>query len=121
MRSTRMNAAVVLALASAPLFAADSAAVVVSTTYLCDNDRIITAVADYSDAEHPKITVSVDGDAALQKLEMQYVMSANGEKASNGKLVWWTKGDEGFLANEDPPAGDGEVVIGGCREAPAKR
>ncbi len=90
-----------------------------STTYACDDHRVITAVADNSDADHPKITVSVDGDPALQSLEMPCVMSANGEKASNGKLVWWTKGDEGFLANEDPPAGDGEVVIGGCQEIPA--
>ena len=119
MSTIRTNAALLLVLASAPLLAAESAADVSSTAYLCDDDKIVAAVVDNSDADDPKITVSVDGDAALQNLEMRYVMSANGEKASNGKLVWWTKGDEGFLANEDPPAGDGEVVIGGCKEVPA--
>lgn len=119
MISTRTGIALVLALASAPLIAAESTSAVTSVAYLCDDDRIVAAVVDNSDSDNPKITVSVDGDAAMQDLEMRYVMSANGEKASNGKLVWWTRGDEGFLANEDPPAGDGEVVIGGCKEVPA--
>ena len=119
MKSNHTIAALALVLASAPVLAADPANEITPVAYLCDDDKIVAAVADNSDADDPKITVSVDGDAALQNIEMRYVMSANGEKASNGKLVWWTKGDEGFLANEDPPAGDGEVVISGCKEVPA--
>lgn len=89
-----------------------------SIIYRCDGDKKITTVVDQANPENPKTTISVDGDPALQNIEMFEVMSANGVKTSNGKLVWWTKGDEGFLAAEDPPAGDGEVVVGGCKETP---
>ncbi len=95
---------------------ADTAVAAVSVAYLCDDGKKLTAVLDASDA---KTTVSVEGDAKLQGIEMRDVMSANGNKTSNGKLVWWTKGDEGFLAEEDPPAGNGEVVLGGCKEVSA--
>lgn len=121
MTPTRSAIQLALALISVPLLAADApgAANVTSLVYACDEGKQITAVSDNSDADQSKITISVAGDPALQNVEMHYQMSANGEKAGNGKLIWWTKGDEGFLANEDAPAGDGEVLIGGCREVPA--
>ncbi|MBK9656504.1 MAG: MliC family protein [Rhodanobacteraceae bacterium] len=122
---TRMRSGIQLALAlfSAPLLAADAPGSASATTlvYACDEGKQITSVIDDSDPDQSKITVSVAGDPALQNVEMHYQMSANGEKAGNGKLVWWTKGDEGFLAQEDPPAGSGDVIIGGCREVPATR
>lgn len=121
MTATRMGIQLALALFSAPLLAADAsgAASVATLVYACDEGKQITAVINESDADQAAITISVAGDPALQNVEMHYEMAANGEKASNGKLIWWTKGDEGFLANEDEPAGDGEVVIGGCREVAA--
>ena len=121
MQRIRSGIQLALAVFSAPLLAADapSAASVTSLVYACDEGKQITAVSDDSDADQSKITISVAGDSALQNVEMHYQMSANGEKASNGKLIWWTKGDEGFLAEEDPPVGSGDVIIGGCREVPA--
>lgn len=122
MTATRMGILIAIALFTEALFAADtpSASSVISQVYACDENKQVTAVIDDSDADQSKITISVAGDPALQNVEMHYQMSANGEKASNGKLIWWTKGDEGFLANEDAPAGDGEVLISGCQAVPAK-
>lgn len=121
---TPIRSAIQLALAlfSAPLLAADApgAASVTTLVYACDEGKQITTASDNSDSDEAKITISVAGDPALQNVEMHYQMAANGEKAGNGKLIWWTRGDEGFLANEDAPAGDGEVLIGGCREVPAQ-
>jgi len=129
MTSLRISSSFVLALHSASLLAAAQpqsssndqsaegvAAAVTSLTYACDGGKKIVAVRDNSDADHPKTVVSVEGDATMQNIEMHDVMSANGVKTSNGKLVWWTKGDEGFLAEEEPPAGSGEVLIGECKE-----
>ena len=82
------------------------------------NDRV---VIDDSDPDQSKITVSVAGDPALQNVEMHYQMSANGEKAGNGKLVWWTKGDEGMLAplkpGEDVASAPGVTCVPPARAA----
>jgi membrane-bound inhibitor of C-type lysozyme len=93
---------------------------ITSLTYLCDGGKKLVAVADNTDLDHPKTTISVEGNGALQGIVMHDVLSANGVKTSNGKLVWWTKGDEGFLSEEDPPKGSGDVLIGDCKEVPAK-
>ena len=85
-------------------------------TYRCAGGKTIVAVIG-----NATTTISVEGDAALQNLAMHDVASASGVKTSNGKLIWWTKGDEGFLAEEDPPAGSGDVLIADCREVPAAK
>lgn len=127
MTSTPMGICLTLALLSGPLLAKESpvatagAASVRSIHYACDDGKKITSVIDESDSDKAKTTVSVEGDSALQGVEMHDVLSANGVKSSNGKLVWWTKGDEGFLAEEDPPHGNGEVLIGGCGIEPGAR
>ena len=113
---------IALLLWAAPLIASeplpDGAVADAATTlvYRCDDDKKLTAVMDLSNPDLPVTRISVDGEADLQGIELHDVMSANGVKTSNGKLVWWTKGDEGFLAEEDPPAGSGDVIIGGCQE-----
>lgn len=83
--------------------------------YRCAGGKRVAAEIDSSDAEHLRTWVSVEGDPKLQRIEMQQVMAASGFKSSNGKLVWWTKGDEGFLMEEYPPAGSGEMVVEDCR------
>ena len=95
MTQIRSGIQLALALFSAPLLAADAPGSASATTlvYACDEGKQITSVIDDSDPDQSKITVSVAGDPALQNVEMHYQMSANGEKASNGKFVWWTKGD----------------------------
>lgn len=122
MTATPTGITLALLLVSAPLLATDTPAADSGRklVYACDGGRTVTAVHDGAESDHARVMVSVDGDPAVQNIEMHYVMAANGEKASSGKLVWWTRGDEGFLANEDPPAGDGEVVIGGCRDVAAE-
>lgn len=91
-----------------------------STTYRCAGGKTIRTTLDARDARRPRTLLSVDGDAALQDIALLDVPSANGNKTSNGRLVWWTRGDEGFLTKEDAPAGNGEVLIADCREVPAR-
>jgi membrane-bound inhibitor of C-type lysozyme len=131
MSAFRLPLCLALALAAAPLLAeeeapgvlpaadAPAAAAAAPTVYRCAGGKTLRTTVDASDADRPRTLLSVDGDAALQGIALLDVPSANGNKTSNGKLVWWTKGDEGFLAEEEAPAGNGEVLIAECREAPA--
>ena len=45
---------------------------------------------------------------------MKQVPAADGARYSDGKLVWWSKGDGGFL-QADAPDGDGEMLAKGCK------
>ena len=52
---------------------------------------------------------------------MKQVMSADGGRYSDGKLVWWSKGNGGFLAEADDgnsPTG-GKQLAKNCNSAPA--
>lgn len=91
------------------------------TTYRCDAGERITTVSRSSGDDDPIVILSVAGDPTRQQIEMLAVVSANGNTYSNGALVWWTKGDEGFLSEDDPPDGSGEILIGGCRAMPSAR
>lgn len=84
--------------------------------YQCAGGKKVTAIVDGSAPELTRTLITVEGDPDLQQIEMQQVMAASGVKSSNGKLVWWTRGDEGFLMEEYPPAGNGEMVIEDCKE-----
>ena len=44
---------------------------------------------------------------------MKQTMSADGNRYSDGKVVWWGKGDGGFL-QEDAPDGDGKMLVKDC-------
>jgi len=44
---------------------------------------------------------------------MRQTPSASGTRYSDGKVVWWSKGDGGFL-QADTPDGDGEMIVKGC-------
>jgi membrane-bound inhibitor of C-type lysozyme len=44
---------------------------------------------------------------------MRQTPSANGNRYSDGKILWWGKGDTGFL-QEDTPDGDGKMLVKGC-------
>jgi putative lipoprotein len=44
---------------------------------------------------------------------MRQTRSADGGRYSDGKVVWWSKGNGGFL-QEDTPDGDGEMIVKGC-------
>jgi uncharacterized lipoprotein YbaY len=79
--------------------------------YICENDA--------------KVTVYLhDTTAKVRYQDHIYMMrqtpSADGNRYSDGKTVWWGKGDGGFL-QEDTPDGDGKVMVKDCavEEAPA--
>ena len=44
---------------------------------------------------------------------MRQARSADGNRYSDGKILWWGKGDTGFL-QEDTPDGDGKMLVKGC-------
>jgi putative lipoprotein len=44
---------------------------------------------------------------------MKQTRSADGGRYSDGKVVWWSKGNGGFL-QEDTPDGNGEMIRKGC-------
>ena len=44
---------------------------------------------------------------------MKQTRSADGGRYSDGKVVWWSKGDGGFL-QEDTPDGNGAIIQKGC-------
>src|SRR5208283_318443 len=44
---------------------------------------------------------------------MKQTRSADGGRYSDGKVVWWSKGNGGFL-QQDAPDGNGEMIVKGC-------
>jgi membrane-bound inhibitor of C-type lysozyme len=73
---------------------------------------------DYSCEGGAKITVYLHNTTAkVRTHEQVYLMrqtsSADGNRYSDGKVLWWGKGDTGFL-QEDTPDGDGKMLVTGC-------
>jgi membrane-bound inhibitor of C-type lysozyme len=48
---------------------------------------------------------------------MKQTESASGARYSDGSMVWWNKGRDGFLQVDDP-AGNGEMVAKDCHQQP---
>lgn len=66
-----------------------------------------------------KVTVYLSGSLAKVLFrDHQYLMkqtvSADGNRYSDGKLLWWGKGQGGFL-QEDTPDGDGKMLAPNCK------
>jgi len=66
-----------------------------------------------------KVTVYLrDQTAKVRYGEKQYLMkqtmSADGNRYSDGKVVWWGRGNGGFL-QEDKPNGNGEMLVKDCK------
>jgi membrane-bound inhibitor of C-type lysozyme len=73
---------------------------------------------DYTCEAGAKITVYLHNTTAkVRTHEHIYMMrltpSADGNRYSDGKVLWWGKGDTGFL-QEDTPDGDGKMLVKGC-------
>ena len=73
---------------------------------------------DYTCESGAKITVYLhDTVAKVRTPDHNYVMiqtrSADGNRYSDGKILWWSKGDTGFL-REDTPDGDAKMLVKGC-------
>lgn len=81
---------------------------------------------DYACAADAKLTVYLREDTAkvLYKDKMylmKQTVSADGNRYSDGKVVWWGKGNGGFL-QEDAPDGNGAMLVKDCnlvKPAPA--
>jgi putative lipoprotein len=66
-----------------------------------------------------KLYVYLSGDMAkVRNGDNTYLLkqtrSADGERYSDGKVVWWGKGNGGFL-QEDAPDGNGKMILQGCQ------
>ena len=73
---------------------------------------------DYTCEGGAKITVYLHNTTAKVRTHEQIYMmrqtpSADGNRYSDGKVLWWGKGDTGFL-QEDTPDGDGKMLVKGC-------
>jgi putative lipoprotein len=79
--------------------------------YSCDGGVKLTVGYSESAAK-----VTYNGHVYL----MKQVMSADGGRYSDGKLVWWSKGNGGFLAetDDDSPTG-GKQLATNCAGTPA--
>jgi uncharacterized lipoprotein YbaY len=45
---------------------------------------------------------------------MRQVIAASGTRYSDGQVVWWSKGEGGFLQH-DSPSGNGEMIVKDCQ------
>jgi putative lipoprotein len=73
---------------------------------------------DYTCENGAKIVVYLRDTTAKVRFQdrfylMRQTRSADGNRYSNGKVVWWGKGDGGFL-QEDAPEGDGKIIVKDC-------
>ena len=73
---------------------------------------------DYTCEGGAKIIVYLHNTTAkVRTHDQMYLMrqtpSADGNRYSDGKVLWWGKGDAGFL-QEDTPDGDGKILVKGC-------
>jgi membrane-bound inhibitor of C-type lysozyme len=74
--------------------------------------------SDYNCEGGAKITVYLHDTVAKVRTQdhiymMHQAASADGNRYSDGKILWRSKGDTGFL-QEDTPEGDGKMVVNGC-------
>jgi len=70
-----------------------------------------------------KLSVYLRGDEAKvtygdKTYLMKQTRSADGNRYSDGKVVWWGKGNGGFL-QEDRPDGNGTMIVKNCMVAEA--
>jgi membrane-bound inhibitor of C-type lysozyme len=73
---------------------------------------------DYTCEGGAKIIVYLHNTTAkVRTHEQMYLMrqtpSADGNRYSDGKVLWWGKGETGFL-QEDTLDGDGKMLVKGC-------
>ena len=72
--------------------------------YVCENGAQITVFLHDTTAK-----VSFQDHVYM----MRQTASADGNRYSDGKTVWWGKGEGGFL-QEDAPEGDGKMIVKDC-------
>ena len=73
---------------------------------------------DYTCEAGAKVTVYLHDSVAKVRTQdhiymMRLTRSADGNRYSDGKLLWWSKGNTGFL-QEETPEGEGKMLVQGC-------
>ena len=74
---------------------------------------------DYVCAGGVKLTVFLHGQTVKVRSEdhlylLMQTRSADGTRYSDGRVVWWNRGDSGFLS-EDAPSGEGRMIEKDCQ------
>ena len=74
---------------------------------------------DYTCEGGTKLTVYLHNETAKVRYRgsaylMTQTRSADGNRYSDGKVVWWGKGNGGFL-EEDAPDGSGKMIVKDCQ------
>ncbi len=74
---------------------------------------------DYTCEGGARLTVFLHSNTAKVRFKdsnylMRQTPSADGGRYSDGKVVWWGKGNGGFL-QEDTPDGDGAMIVKDCQ------
>lgn len=74
---------------------------------------------DYTCEGGEKLTVYLMDQMARVRFQdhaylMKQTVSTDGNRYSDGKMVWWGKGDGGFL-QEDTPDGNGKMIVKDCK------
>jgi len=74
---------------------------------------------DYACEDNAKIVVMIhDSSAKIYFQDHLYLMrqtpAADGARYSDGKVAWWSKGNNGFLQEEDTEIGEGRRVAKNC-------
>ena len=80
---------------------------------------------DFTCEGEAKIVVMIhDSSAKVYYAEHLYLMrqtpAADGTRYSDGKVVWWSKGDTGFLQEEDTSIGEGQKIVKDCYRVAAQ-
>jgi membrane-bound inhibitor of C-type lysozyme len=82
------------------------------TLYRCTDGSTVLVTSPASEAD--VIVVSVAGNPDLQEIRMRPVRAASGNKATDGRLIWWTKGDTGFLALDETASAPDQILLSDC-------
>ena len=74
---------------------------------------------DYTCQGGAKLTVYLHNETVKvlfnhQQYLMRQVIAASGTRYSDGKVVWWSKGEGGFL-QQNSPTGNGEMIVKDCQ------
>ena len=77
-----------------------------STEYTCEDGKKLHITYLPKREEAHRVRVQFEG----VQYDLERVPSGSGEKYSNGKFTWWSKGSSGFLEIDDV------IVIKGCRQ-----
>lgn len=86
----------------------------VSVNYRCEGGAVVKAEYDNESSEQAVFLQLHEENP--EKIRLTLTRSASGARYSDGKLVWWTKGNTAFLTNEE----GSETLYADCVEFSAE-